>query len=154
LSQNELSDIIRRAKTIAVVGLSNDPLKESFKVGFYLKQHGYRIVPVNPLVNRVLGEKSYKNLLDIPVEIQKTIDIVDVFRKSPDVPPIVEQAIQLKAKAGRPFVVWMQLGIVNEQAAQAARHAGLDVVMNKCVMIEHHHLPEVPKSRQGVETQP
>jgi predicted CoA-binding protein len=140
LSQDQIRDILQKAKTIAVVGLSKEPEKDSHKVSAYLQQHGYRIIPVNPFADEVLGEKSYRSLLDIPVEIQKTIDIVDVFRRSEDVPPIVEQAIQLKAKFGRPFVVWMQLGIVNEQAAEAARRAGLVVVMDKCLMVEHHRL--------------
>ncbi|MGD0407054.1 MAG: CoA-binding protein, partial [Candidatus Bathyarchaeia archaeon] len=86
------------------------------------------------------GEKCYKNLLDIPPEIQKTIEIVDIFRPAKDVPLIVEQAIKLRALYDKPFVVWMQLGIVNEQAAEAARRAGLIVVMNKCLMVEHHRL--------------
>jgi hypothetical protein len=90
-----------------VVGLSKDPEKMRYKVSDYLKQHGFLIVPVNPFVDEVLGEKCYKSLLDIPVEIQKTIDIVDIFRKAEDVPPIVEQVIELKNKVGRPFVVWM-----------------------------------------------
>jgi hypothetical protein len=105
-----------------------------------LQQHGFLIVPVNPFVDEVLGEKCYKSLLDIPVEIQKTIDIVNIFRKAEDVPPIVEQTIELKTKFGRPFVFWMQQGIVNEQAAEAAKHAGLAVVMDKCLMIEHQRL--------------
>jgi uncharacterized protein len=140
LSFDEIKDILSKAKNIAVVGLSNDPQKPSFRVAAFLKQQGYRIIPVNPLVDKVLGEKSYKSLLDIPKETQKTLDIVDVFRKSEDVPPIVQQAIALKAAVGRPFVVWMQLGIVNEEAAQAARQAGLIVVMNRCLMVEHHRL--------------
>lgn len=140
MSQNQIIDILKNYKTIAVVGLSKDPEKDSHKVSAYLKQHGYRIIPVNPFADEVLGEKSYKSLLDIPVEIQKTIDSVDVFRRSEDVPPIVEQAIQLKAKDGRPFVVWMQLGIVNEEAAEDAKRAGLIVVMDKCLMVEHQRL--------------
>jgi len=140
LSQNQIRDILEKAKTIAVVGLSKEPEKDSHKVGAYLQQHGYRIIPVNPFADEVLGEKSYRSLLDIPVEIQKTIDIVDVFRRSEDAPPIVEQAIQLKGKVGRPFVVWMQLGIVNEQAAEATRKAGLIVVMDKCLMVEHQNV--------------
>ena len=105
-----------------------------------MQQHGYKIVPVNPFVDYVLGEKCYKSLLNVPVETQRTIEIVNIFRKPEDVPPIVEQAIQLKATIGKTFVVWMQLDIVNEQAAEAARHAGLVVVMDKCLMIEHQRL--------------
>jgi predicted CoA-binding protein len=102
-----------------------------------LKKHGFRIIPINPFADEVLGEKSYKNLLDIPPEVQKTIDVVDIFRPSKDVPPIVEQAVKLKEMYGKPHVVWMQLGVVNEQAAEAAKKAGLTVVMDKCMMIEH-----------------
>ena len=140
MGQNQIIDILKKYRTIAVVGLSKEPEKDSHKVSAYLKQHGYRIIPVNPFADEVLGEKSYKSLLDIPPEIQKTIEIVDVFRSSKDVPPIVDQAIKLKAMFSRPFVVWMQLGIVNEQAAEDARKAGLIVVMDKCMMIEHHRL--------------
>ncbi len=140
MSQDQIRNILQKYDVIAVVGLSSDPEKMSYKVSDYLKQHGFLIVPVNRFVEEVLGEKCYKSLLDIPVEIQKTIDIVDIFRKAEDVPPIVEQAIKLKAKVGRPFVVWMQLGIVNEQAAEAARHAGLVIVMDKCLMTEHRRL--------------
>ena len=141
MSQDQIREILRKAKTIAIVGLSKKPEKDSCRVSAYLQQHGYRIIPVNPFVDEVLGEKSYKSLLDIPVEIQKTIDIVDIFRKPENIPPVVEQVIALKAMFGRVFVVWLQLGIVNEQAAEAARKVGLVVVMDKCVMVEHQHLP-------------
>ena len=138
--QNQIKEILTKYKVIAVVGLSKEPEKDSHKVGAYLQQQGYQIIPVNPLADEVLGEKSYKSLLEIPPEIQKKIEIVDIFRPAKDVPPIVEQAIRLKQTYGKPSVVWMQLGIVNEQAAQTARQAGLVVVMNKCLMVEHQHL--------------
>ncbi len=141
MAQNEISDFLQKAKTIVVVGLSPEPQKHSFGVSLYLKHHGYRVIPVNPLAREILGEKSYKSLLSIPEQLQKTIDIVDIFRKPADVPPIVEQAIQIKTKFGRQFVVWMQQGIVNEAAAEAAKKAGLVVVMDKCLMVEHHRLP-------------
>ena len=141
MSQDQIREILRKAKTIAVVGLSRESEKDSHKVSVYLQQHGYRIIPVNPFADEVLVEKSYKSLLDIPVEIQKTIDIMDIFRKPENVLPIVEQAIQVKTKLGRSFAVWMQLGIVNEQAAEAARQAGLVVVMDKCLKVEHQRLP-------------
>jgi uncharacterized protein len=138
LSQNPTPDILAKYHVIAVVGLSDDSTKHSFLVASYLKRHGYRIIPINPNISSVLGEKSYSNLLAIPPRLQQTIDIVDIFRKSEDVPPIVQQAIELKQRFGRPFVVWMQRGIVNEAAAQAAVQAGLVVVMDKCMMTEHH----------------
>jgi len=137
MSQNEIKEILTKYKTVAVLGLSREPGKDSHRVSAYLKNHGFRIIPVNPFADEILGEKSYKSLLDIPPEIQKTVEIVDIFRTSEDVPPIVEQAIKLKAAYGKPYVVWMQLGIVNEQAAEAAEKAGLIVVMDKCMMIEH-----------------
>jgi len=136
LSQNEIREILTKYKTVAVVGLSRDPDKDSYRVSAYLKKHGFRIIPVNPFADEVLGEKSYKSLLDIPAEIQKSIEIVDIFRPAKDVPPIVEQAVKLKEAHGKPYVVWMQLGIVNGQAAETAKKAGLVVVMDKCMMVE------------------
>ena len=115
LSQNEIKKILTKYQTVAVVGLSREPAKDSHRVSVYLKKHGFRIIPVNPFANEVLGEKSYKSLLDIPPEIQKTIEVIDIFRPTKDVPLIVEQAIKLKAIYGKPYAVWMQLGIVNEQ---------------------------------------
>jgi len=137
-----VKEILEKYRVIAVVGLSKEPGKYSHRVAAYLKQHGYRIVPVNPFADEVLGEKSYPSLLDIPLDIQRTIEIVDVFRPAKDVPPIMEQAIKLKEKNGKPFVVWMQLGIVNEEAAEAGRRAGLIVVMDKCLMVEHGRLAQ------------
>ena len=136
-SQEKNRELLTKYNTIAIVGLSREPDKASYVVGAYLKEHGFRIIPVNPFADEVLGEKSYKSLLDIPVEIQKTIQIVDVFRPPKDVPAIVEQVIQLKERYGKPYVVWMQLGIINQQAAEAAKRAGLTVIMDKCIMIEH-----------------
>ena len=143
MSQNEIKEILTRYRTVAVIGLSREPGKDSYRVSAYLKKHGFRIIPVNPFADEVLGGKSYKSLLEMPREIQKTIEIVDVFRPAKDVPPIVEQAIKLKELFGKPYVVWMQLGIVNEQAAEAAEKAGLTVIMDKCVMLEHKRLFKV-----------
>ncbi len=127
-------------KVIAVVGLSPTIDKPSHTVASYLQQQGFQIIPVNPNAEEILGEKSYKSLLDIPPEIQGTIEIVDIFRSSKDVMPIVEQAVKLKELYGKPFVVWMQLEIVNKQAAKVARDAGMIVVMDKCMMVEHQQL--------------
>lgn len=140
MNQNEIRDILSEFKTIAVVGLSREPEKESYQVAEYLKKHGYCIVPVNPFAFEVLGEKSYKSLLDIPTETQKEIGVVDIFRRSEDVPSIIEQAVALKKMHGVPCVVWMQLGIVNESSAEVARKAGLTVVMDRCMMLEHKRL--------------
>jgi predicted CoA-binding protein len=127
--------------------MSNTIGKPSHRVGAYLKQHGYQIIPVNPTLDKVFGLKSYKSLLDIPKEIAKTIEVVNIFRKAEDVPPVVEQAIQLHQKYGRLCVVWMQLGIVNEAAAEITRNAGLVVVMDKCLMVERRHLTEKTQDR-------
>ena len=140
MSRNEIKEILTKYRTVAVIGLSREPGKDSYRVSVYLKKHGFRIIPVNPFADEVLGEKSYKSLLEIPREIQKTVEVVDVFRPAKDVLPIVEQATKLKKMFGKPCVVWMQLGIVNEQAAEAARKAGLIAVMDKCMMVEHQHL--------------
>jgi predicted CoA-binding protein len=126
VSQKEIEEILTKYKTVAVVGLSREPEKESFRVSAYLKKHGFRIIPVNPFADEILGEKSYKSLLDIPPEIQKRIEIVDVFRPAKDVPPIVAQAIKLKQMFGKPYVVWMQLGIVNEEAAELGGESWVD----------------------------
>lgn len=140
MSHIDIKEILTRYRIVAVVGLSKDPSKASYQVADYLKQHGFHIVPVNPTTDEILDEKSYKSLLEIPVEIQRTLEIVDIFRPSADVLPIVEQAIQLKRLYGVPYVVWMQLGIINEQAAELARKAGLTVVMDRCMMQEHKRL--------------
>jgi predicted CoA-binding protein len=140
-NENMGKDVTRRIlseyKNVAVVGLSSDSARPSYGVADYLKNHGFHIVPVNPFVAEVFGEKSYKSLLEMPVEIQRTIEVVDIFRRSEDVLPIVEQAIQMRRLYGTLRVVWMQLGVVNEQAADLARKEGLIVVMDKCMKQEH-----------------
>jgi predicted CoA-binding protein len=136
----QVEDTISKAlnsRTIAIVGLSKNPEKASYEVAAYLKSQGYRIVPINPSIDAVLGEKSYPSLSDLPPDLKREIDVVDIFRRPEDVPPIVDQAIVLKNGSARPLVVWMQLGIVNEEAAVKARNAGLGVVMDHCMMIEH-----------------
>jgi len=127
-----IAHILDNYKTIAVVGLSPKPHRDSYEVAQYMQSHGYRIVPVNPAagVSEILGEKVYPSLIDAAKHAQ--IDLVDVFRNSPDVPPVVDDAIAIGAKA-----VWMQLGIEHAQAADKARAAGLAVVQNKCLLIEH-----------------
>jgi uncharacterized protein len=125
--EDEIRNILDRYRTVAVVGLSDNPGKASYEVADFLKRHGYRIIPVNPSVDSVLGERSYPDLKSIP----DRVDIVDVFRKSDAVLEIVDDAIDKGAK-----VVWLQLGIVNNQAAQKARDAGLEVVQSRCMMRE------------------
>jgi len=122
---------LNQTKTIAVVGLSDKPDRDSYQIASYLQQQGYRIIPVNPRVNEVLGEKAYPSLRDVP----DPVDVVDIFRRSEDVPPIVEDAIAIGAK-----VVWMQAGIVNEEAAARAEAAGLAVIMDACMRSAHRTL--------------
>jgi predicted CoA-binding protein len=141
--QNEIKEIFQKYKTIAVVGLSREPSKYSRVVAEYLKKNGFKIVPINPSADELLGEKSYKSLLDMPVEVQKTIEVVDIFRSAQEVLAIVEQAVQLNRLYGKPYVVWMQLGIINEEAADLARKAGMQVIMDKCMMQEHKRLLSV-----------
>jgi len=121
-------EILGKYKTIAVVGLTSNPARPSYEVTAYMQSAGYRIIPVNPNEREVLGEKSYARLEDVP----EKIEIVDVFRRAEDVPPVVESAIRVGAK-----VVWMQLGIENAEAAERARVAGLTVVEDACIFIEH-----------------
>jgi predicted CoA-binding protein len=121
------SEILNASKVVAIVGLSPDPERPSFRVGDYLKRQGYHIIPVNPKEKEILGEISYPNLTAIP----EPVDVVDIFRRSEDVMPIVEEAIKIGAKT-----VWMQEGVINQAAADRATQAGLKVVMNKCMRKE------------------
>jgi predicted CoA-binding protein len=120
--------ILKNSKTVAIVGLSANPERPSNEVGKYLKENGYQIIPVNPMEKTILGEISYPDLASIPGKV----DVVDIFRKPEDVPPIVKESIMIGAKA-----IWMQEGIKNEAAAAEAEKAGLKVVMDKCMRKEH-----------------
>lgn len=128
---NTLRRILRESKVIAVVGLSADWFRPSYFAAKYMQEHGYRVIPVNPKYAEILGEKCYPTLRAIP----EKIEIVDVFRKTQDVPPVAEEAIAIGAK-----VLWQQLGVKNETAAARARAAGLETVMDRCVKIEHGRL--------------
>ncbi|MBI2608421.1 MAG: CoA-binding protein [Deltaproteobacteria bacterium] len=123
-----IKELLSKAKTIAVVGLSPDPDKPSFEVARYLKEQGYKIVPVRPDEQEVLGEKAYASLKDIPFPV----DIVDVFRRPEHMPVVVDEAIPLKPKA-----IWMQLGIEHQEAARKASKAGIQVIEDRCILIEH-----------------
>jgi predicted CoA-binding protein len=127
-SADPILEILKNYKTIAVVGLSSNPARPSHGVAKYIKSAGYRIIPVNPNEKEVFREKSYARLEDVP----EKIDVVDIFRRAEDVPPVVDGAIRVGAK-----VVWMQLGIENEAAAEKARAAGLIVVQDGCMYMEH-----------------
>ena len=126
-----IPEVLESSKTIAVVGLSSSPFRPSNGVSEYMRRAGYRIIPVNPNETEVLGEKCYARLEDVPVKI----DIVDVFRRSEFVPEIVESAIKIGAKT-----VWMQEGVIHEAAAEGARSAGLNVVMDRCILKDHRKL--------------
>ena len=128
-TQDPITDLLKKAKNIAVVGLSNSPLRPSYGVSAYMQSQGYRIIPVNPRLHEaVLGEEPFASLQDVP----GGIDIVDIFRRSEFVPEVVDQAIQLKVPA-----IWMQEGVIHEAAAAKARQAGLFVIMDRCILKEH-----------------
>ena len=131
-TESEIAAILRSYRVVAVVGLSADPGRPSYLVAQYLQNHGYRIVPVNPGCQEILGEKCYPSLRDIPFPVE----VVDIFRKVEAIPAIVDEAIAVGAKA-----VWLQLGLEEPQSAQKARQAGLQVVQNHCMKIEHAALP-------------
>ncbi|HCB50160.1 MAG: hypothetical protein AMJ56_15720 [Anaerolineae bacterium SG8_19] len=126
--QNTIKEILAKCETIAVVGFSRRQTRAGYYVPAYLHEHGYRIIPVNPYLDEALGVKAYSDLISIP----DPVDLVLLFQRSEKVPPFVDQAIEIGAKA-----LWMQSGIYNEAAAAEARSAGLDVVMNACMMVEH-----------------
>ncbi len=128
LQTDPVTELLTHAKTIAVVGLSNDPLRPSHGVAAYMQDHGYRIIPVNPQIESCLGEKAYASLLDVPGKI----DIVDIFRRPEFVEVVVDHAIQLKVRA-----IWMQEEVIHEKAAEKARQAGIFVVMDLCILKEH-----------------
>jgi len=123
-----IKDLLTRVKTIAVVGLSDSPMRPSHGVSAYMQSHGYRIIPVNPRIPEALGEKSYPSLLEVP----EPVDLVDVFRRPEFVDEIVDRAIQLNVPA-----IWLQEDVINEKAAARARAAGIFVVMDKCILKEH-----------------
>jgi predicted CoA-binding protein len=123
-----VTELLAQARTIAVVGLSGDPLRVSHGVSAYMQSHGYRIIPVNPQIDSSLGERAYPSLLDVP----EKIDIVNIFRRPEFVREIVDQAIQLHVPA-----IWMQEEVIDEQAAEKARQAGILVVMDRCILKEH-----------------
>ena len=126
---DRITELLKTAKTIAVVGLTDSPLRPSYGVSHYMRSQGYRIIPVNPNIHDWEGEKAYPSLLEVP----EKIDIVNIFRRISAVPEVVDQAIQIKAP-----VIWMQEGVIHEEAAERARQAGIFVVMDHCILKEHH----------------
>jgi predicted CoA-binding protein len=130
-------EILRTGRVFAVVGLSPSPHRDSHRVARFLQAHGYRVIPVYPRESEILGEKVYRSLRDIP----ERVDVVDIFRRSEEVAPFVEEAVAIGAK-----VVWMQLGVIHEEAAARARAAGLTVVMDRCPVIEYRaHFGNAPR---------
>jgi predicted CoA-binding protein len=127
----EMYNILVNAKTIAMVGASSNPDRPSYEVMQVLQKAGYHVIPVNPNETEVLGEKAYASLSDIP----EPVDIVDVFRRAESTPPVAEEAVKIGAK-----VLWLQLGIINEEAAEIARKGGLQVVMDRCIKVMHRKL--------------
>jgi predicted CoA-binding protein len=133
MTEEDVKKILSNFKTIAVVGISPKEDRPSYTVAAYLKSKGYRIIPVRPDGEEILGEKVYHSLTEIPKEIG--VEVVDIFRRSEDVPPVVEEAIQRRAK-----VVWMQEGVIHKEAAEKAEKAGLKVVMDRCMKKDHQRL--------------
>jgi predicted CoA-binding protein len=131
VSQANIPEILEQSRTIAVVGLSPNPDRPSHDVARYLKQQGYRVIPVHPQADEILGEKVYRRLEDIP----ESIDIVDVFRRAEDTPSVAEAAVRVGART-----LWLQLGIENDVAEAIASAGGLNVVQNRCLKIEHRRL--------------
>ncbi len=131
------SDVVKKYKVIAVVGASKNEEKEAYKVPLYMKQHGYKIIPVNPTADQVLGEKSYPSLLDLPPELAKQVELVDVFRPSEELPQVAQQVIEMYKRHGRPLVFWAQLGLENEEAKRMLSKNGVQYVMNACLRVIH-----------------
>jgi len=127
----QISSLLKNSTTIAVVGISGNPERDSYKVAKYLQKQGYKIIPINPAIKEVLGEKAYSSLTHVSIPV----DIVDVFRRSEKVPEVIKEALRAKPKA-----IWLQLGVVNEEAAKQAIEKGLIVIMDRCIKIEHNRL--------------
>ena len=131
--------LLRQVRTVAVVGMSGNPERDSFEVGAYLKAHGYRMIPVNPALTEVLGERAYPSLESIPPEIG--VDLVDVFRRSEAVPALVEEAL---SRSPRPKVIWLQLTVRHPESGPRLREAGVEFVQDRCLMAEHRRLTSAP----------
>jgi len=131
-------DVMKKYKFIAVVGASKNPEKEANTVPGFLNDHGYTIVPVNPTADSILGLRAYPTLGDIPEDIAKKVDVVEVFRPSEELPQVARQVAEMKKKTGRPFVFWGQLGLENEEAKEILVKAGVEYVMDRCMRVEHN----------------
>ncbi len=129
--------VLRKHRVIAVVGASKNPEKDAHSVPSYMKQHGYRIIPINPTADKILGEKAYSTLLDVPPELAKQIEVVDVFRPSEELPQVAQQVVEMRRLHGRPLVFWAQLGLENEEAKRILAENDIPYVMNACMMTTH-----------------
>jgi hypothetical protein len=130
-------DVLKRHKVIAVVGASKNPEKDAYIVPAYLKQHGYVIVPINPTADSILGEKAYPSLVDLPRSVASTVDVVEVFRPSEELPKVALDAAEMKRRTGRPLVFWAQLGLESEEAKRILSENGISYVMNACMRVVH-----------------
>ncbi len=130
-------EALKRYKTIAVVGASKNPEKDAYTVPLYMKDHGYKIIPVNPTADMIVGEKAYPSLRDLPPEVAKQVELVDVFRPSEELPQVAQQVIDMKKQYGKPFVFWAQLGLENEEAKRLLSKNGVAYVMNACMRVVH-----------------
>ena len=139
------TEVMRSCKVIAVVGASKNPEKEAFAVPAYLQQQGYTIIPVNPTTDTVNGLKSYPSLADIPLELAKKVDVVEVFRPSKEFPDVAKQVAKMKEKTGRPIVFWGQLGLENDDAKGILDEAKVEYVMDKCMRVEHQMMGKLTR---------
>ncbi len=149
MKADEIGDVLKKYRNVAVVGLSKDKDKDSHRVAAFLKKNGFRIIPINPTATEILGEESYPSLSSLPAELKRELEIVDIFRPSEAVPPIVDEAIGIRDMFGRPMVIWMQLGITNEVAARKASEKGILVIQDRCMMIEGANRKDMLSFRLG-----
>ena len=133
-------EVLKKFRTFVVVGASKNPEKDAYTVPQYMMEHGYTIIPVNPTADQILGKKAFPSLLDLPAEVAKSVEVVDVFRPSEELPQIAQQVLDFRNKYGRPFVFWAQLGLENEEAKQMLSKSGISYVMNACLRVVHKQL--------------
>ena len=149
MKADEIGDVLKKYRNVAVVGLSKDEGKDSYRVAAFLKKNRFRIIPINPTDTEILGEESYPSLSSLPAELKRELEIVDIFRPSEAVPLIVDEAIGIRDMFGRPMVIWMQLGITNEDAARKASEKGILVIQDRCMMIEGVNRKDMLSYRLG-----
>jgi len=133
-------DVVRKYKVIAVVGASKNPEKDAYSIPAYLRGKGYTIIPVNPTTDSIDGQKTYHSLAEIPLDMARKVEVVDVFRPSEELPQVAEQVAQMKKRTGMPLVFWGQLGLENEEAKKILAAAGVDYVMDRCMKVEHQRM--------------